>query len=236
MPRQEFGIKAGNAQFKFMELVSTANGVYLAFPIPEIGLHFSLHYPNEHHDNFGAFIRVPGLKLSYTLELDEDILTLNNLLRLVDSFGTVIESGYNRSLDDSEIVILPDSLLNGFSVSGRKNYFDMSNIMFGEWRVARADQLPELVTKTSPTIAGLILEKENTAILFDRDEGAFQLSIDELTQGFNFDLFGNSFQRSLSDAFEQIEVRRPDVIEKATPTELINEIKKMFESAGANLL
>ena len=235
MPKQEFGIQAGNVRFKFMELVNTANGVYLIFPIPEMKMHLSLHYPNEQYDHFGVFLRVPGLNLSYTLELDEDILTLNNLLRMVDSFSTAIESGYDIPLDDSDVMVLPNSLLNGFSVSGRRNYFDMSNLMFGEWRVTKVDHLPELVSRTSPTIAGVSLEKKNTAILYDRDDGVFQLCLDELTQGFNFNLFGNSFHSSLSDAFEQIEEKRPDVLERATPVDLIYEIKKMFMNAGAHI-
>jgi len=233
MPKQEFGLKAGNARFKFMELVTTAHGVYLILPIPEMKMHLSFHYPNEHHDSFGAFLRVPGIKRSYTLDLDEDVLTLNNLLRMVDSFSAAFESGYSRSLDDSDVMILPDSLLNSFSGSGREIYIDMSNFMVWDWRVARADQLPELVSRTSPTIAGVSLEREKTAIIFDRDEGIFQLSLDELTQAFNFDLFGSSFQSSLEDAFDEIKAKRPDVLEKATPTEFINEIQKMFTNAGA---
>ena len=226
MPKQEFELRAGNARFKFMELVTTSNGVYLIFPIPEMKMHLSFHYPNELHDTFGAFLRVPGIKRSYTLDLDEDILTVNNLLRRLDSFNSVIESGYGRSLDDSDVMVLPDSLFNSFSESNRRNYTDMSNFMIWDWRFAKADQLPELVSRTSPTIAGVSLDRENTAILFDRDEGAFQLSLDEFTQAFNLDLFGSSFQRSLEDALDEIEARRPDVIERATPTEFINEIQK----------
>ena len=29
MPKHEIGIQAGNARYKFMELVTTANGVYM---------------------------------------------------------------------------------------------------------------------------------------------------------------------------------------------------------------
>jgi len=233
MPKREFGLRAGNTRFKFIELVTTANGVYLIFPIPEMKMHLSFHYPNEQHDTFGAFLRVPGIKRSYTLDLDEDILTVNNLLRRLDSFNAVIESGYSRSLDDSDVMVLPDSLLDSFSESSRRNYIDMSNFMIWDWRFTKADQLPELVSRASPTIAGVSLERENTAILFDRDEGAFQLSLDEFTQAFNFDLFGSSFQRSLEDALDEIEARRPDVLKRATPTEFINEIQKMFANAGA---
>ena len=220
MPRQEFGIKAGNVRFKFMELVTNANGIYLGFPIPEIGMHLSLHYPNDKHPNFGAFLRVPGINKSYTLELDEDILTINNLLKKIESFGTLFESGYTRALDDSEVMVLPDNLLNSYSGSSRKTYVDMSNFKVWKWSRARADQLLELVSRTSPTVAGLSLERENTAIIFDREEGAFQFSIDEWMQAFDFKLLGDSFQSSLVDALDEIEAKRPDVLKKATPTDL----------------
>lgn len=233
MPKQEFGVQAGNARFKFMEIVTTANGVYLIFPIPEMKMHLSLHYPNEKHPNFGAFLRVPGLdNLSYTLELDEDILTVNNLLSKIESFGTLFEAGY-RAMDDTDVMLLPDPLLNSFSGSGRKNYFDMSNYMVWDWRIEKTDQLPELVSRTSPTVVGLSLETENTAIIFDREVGAFQLSLDDWTQVFDFNLLGISFQRSLEDALEEITAKRPDVLEKATPTDFIDEIQKMFANAGA---
>jgi len=235
MPSQEFGLQAGNARFKFMEIVTTAHGVYLIFPIPEMQMHMSFHYPNEDHPNFGAFLRVPGLdNLSYTLELDEDILTVNNLLSKIESFGTIFEAGYSRATDDTDVMLLPDTLLNSFSGSGRKNYFDMSNFMAWDWRIEKADQLPELVSRTTPTVAGLSLDKKNTAIVFDREVGAFQLSLDDLTQAFDFNLLGSSFQRSLGDALDEITLRRPDVLEKATPTEFIDEIQRMFQNAGAS--
>ena len=50
---------------------------------------------------------------------------------------------------------------------------------------------------------------------------------------FDFNLLGNSFQRSLEDALEEITAKRPDVLEKATPTDFIHEIKRMIASAGA---
>jgi len=235
MPKQEFGLQAGNARFKFMEIVTTAHGIYLIFPIPEMQMRLSLKYPNEKYPHFGAFLRVPGIKRDYTLELDEDILTANNLLKKIESFGTLYESGYSRALDDSEGMVLPDSLLNSYSGSGRKTYVDMSNFKVWEWSIARADQLPELVSRTSPTVAGVSLERENTAIIFDRDEGAFHFSFDEWMQAFDFKLFGSSFERSLVDAFEEIEAKRPDVLEKATPTDLIVEIQRMLAEAGAEI-
>jgi len=234
MPSQEFGLQAGIARFKFMEIVTTANGVYLIFPIPEMQMHMSFHYPNEEHPNFGAFLRVPGLdNLSYTLELDEDILTVNNLLSKIESFGTIFEAGYSRPLDDSEVMVIPDSFLNSFSSSRKHAYMDMSNFMNWEWRITEANKLSELVSRTSPTVAGISLKNENTAILYDHEEGAFQLSMDDLMQTFDFNILGNSFQRSIAEAFDEIEARRPDVLEKATPTEFIDEIQRMFENAGA---
>ena len=176
---------------------------------------------------------VPGIKRDYTLELDEDILSVNNLLRRMDSFNAAIENGFDIHLDDSDVMVLPDSMLNSFTESGRRNYIDISNFMAWDWRIARSDQLPELVSRTTPTVAGLSLETENTAIVFNREVGAFQLSLDDWTQVFNFNLFGSSFQRSLEDAFDEIKAKRPDVLEKATPTEFINEIKKMVANAGA---
>ena len=110
----------------------------------------------------------------------------------------------------------------------------MSNFVFGDWRVTNAYRLPEMVTRSNPTVAGLSLEKENTAIIFDRDEGVFQLSLEELTQVLNFDLFGSSFQSSLNDAFEQIESRHPDIMKRATPINFINEMQKMLTNAGAH--
>ena len=233
MPSQEYGIQAGNARFKFMELVNTANGVYLIFPIPEMQMHLSFHYPNERHESFGAFLRVPGLKLSYTLDLDEDILTVNNLLKYVESFGTIVESGYLRELDNTEVLVLPQSMINGFSSSGRKHYFDLSTLLTTDWQVTSAERLPDLVTRSSPTVVGASLDRKNTAIMYDRDVGSYELSLDELTQSFNLNIFGDSFSSSLSDALENIETRKPDVLEKATPTELIDEIKRMFVQAGA---
>ena len=130
-------------------------------------------------------------------------------------------------------MLLPDPLLNNFSGSGRKNYFDMSNFMAWDWRIEKADQLPELVSSNTPTVAGLSLETENTAIVFDREVGAFQLSLDAWTQVFDFNFLGSSFQRSLEDALEEITAKRPDVLEKVTPTDFIEEIQKMFANAGA---
>ena len=233
MPSQEFGLQAGNARFKFMEIVTTAHGVYMIFPIPEMQMRLSVKYPNEKYPHFGAFLRVPGIKRDYTLEIDEDILSVNNLLSKIESFGTLIEAGYSRAIDDSDVLVLPETFLNNIAGSSRRTYIDMSNFMLWNWRVARADQLPELVTRTSPTVAGISLDRKNTAVIYDRDDGAFQLSLDELTQAFNFNLFGRSFKSSLADAFDEIESRRPDVFERATPTEFIEEIKKMFASAGA---
>ena len=54
-------------------------------------------------------------------------------------------------------------------------------------------------------------------------------------QAFDFKLFGSSFERSLVDAFEEIEAKRPDVLEKATPTDLIVEIQRMLAEAGAEI-
>jgi len=233
MPKQEFGLQAGNARLKFMELVTTANGVYLIIPIPEMRMHLSLHYPNEKYSHFGAFLRVPGIDRNYTLELDEDILSVNNLLRKIESFGTLFEAGYSRALDDSEVMILPDSILNSFSGSSKRVYMDISSFLDWEWRIARAVGLSELVSRSSPTVAGISLEKENTAIIYDRDYGAFQFSLDEWMQTFDFGLFGNSFQNSITDALDEIEARRPDVLEKATPTEFIKEIQRMFVNARA---
>lgn len=233
MPTQEFGLKAGNASFKFMELVTTAHGVYWIFPIPEMQMRLSFKYPNEKYPHFGAFLRVPGIDRNYTLELDEDILTVNNLLKKIESFGTLFEAGYSSYSGDSEVMVIPDSFLNSFSDSGKHVYMDISNFMDWEWRITRAEQLSELVSKSSPTVAGISLEKDKTAILYDHDEGAFQFSVDEWMQAFNFDLFGSSFQSSLEDAFDEIKAKRPDVLEKATPTEFINEIQKMFTNAGA---
>ncbi|MCB2141282.1 hypothetical protein KQH27_01080 [bacterium] len=233
MPSQEFGVQVGNARFKFAELVSTANGVYWIFPIPEMQMHLSFHYPNEHYDTFGAFLRVPGLDLNYKLELDEDILTVNNLLKYVESFGTIIGNGYLRELDDSEVMVLPSEMINGFSREGRKNYFDLSAFLSTDWRITEADRLPDLVSRSKPTVVGVSLSRKNTAIMYDREFGSYQLSLDELTQAFHLDLLGESFSRSLSDALEEIETRRPDVLEKATPNELIEEIKSTYLQAGA---
>ena len=235
MPRQEFGIQAGAARFKFIEIVNTSNGVYMIFPIPEMCMHLSLHYPNETHNSFGAFLRVPGLKLSYTLELDEDILTLNNLLKVYDCFSASVERGYNVLLDDSEVVIVPESFLASFMGSGRKNYFDVSNLMLGGWNVSEAERLPDMVTKSSPTVVGISLDEKNTAIIVDHDEGTFKISFDELIKEIYLDSFWNSFQTSIKDAFEQIEIRRPDVLAKATPTDLINELQKLFHAMQSGL-
>jgi len=90
------------------------------------------------------------------------------------------------------------------------------------------------VTKKSPTVVGISLAKENTAIMYDRELGAYQLSLDELRQTLKFDLFGDSFQRSLSGAFEEIKAKRPDVLEKANPTNFIDEIKRIFAEIGAH--
>lgn len=118
MPKQEYGLQVGNARFKFTEIVSTANGVYISFPIPEIGMHLSLHYPNKEHPNFGAYLRVPGLDSSYTLDLDQDLFSENHLLEIVDSFTDEVENGFLETLDESEILVLPESIINGFSDSG----------------------------------------------------------------------------------------------------------------------
>ena len=233
MPRQEYGIQAGNARFKFIELVNTANGIYMIFPIPEMQMHFSFHYPNKDHPNFSAFLRVPGIRKSYTLDLDADVLTLNNLLKMVDTFSTIVDSGYLRTLDDSEILVLPESMINGFKGSGRRNYFDISTLLTPNWKITETDRLPEMVTRESPTVVGASLERKNTAILYDRELGAYQLSLDELLQAFRFDLFGDSFNSSLCDAFDEIKSKRPDVLEKATPNKFIDEIKRMFAEAGA---
>ena len=233
MPSQEFGLQAGNARFKFMEIVTTAHGVYMIFPIPEMQMRLSVKYPNEKYPHFGAFLRVPGMKRDYTLELDEDILSVNNLLSKIESFGTLFEAGYSRALDDSDVMVLPDPLLNSYTGSSKHVYMDMSNFMGWEWRVTRLEELPALVSRSSPTVVGVSLERENTALIYDHDEGAFQFSIDELKQVFDFNLFGSSFQNSLADAFDEIESRRPDVLERAMPTEFIDEIKKMFANAGA---
>lgn len=233
MPSQEFGLQAGNARFKFMEIVTTAHGVYMIFPIPEMQMRLSVKYPNEKYPHFGAFLRVPGIKRDYTLELDEDILSVNNLLSKIDSFGTLFEAGYSRILDDSDVLVLPDPLLNSFTGSRKKVYVDMSNFMPWNWRVTRAEELPALVSRSSPTVVGVSPERENMVIIYDHDEGAFQFSIDELKQVFDFNLFGSSFQSSLVDALDEIESRRPDVLERAMPTEFIDEITKMFANAGA---
>ncbi|MHA1409303.1 MAG: hypothetical protein ACTSQY_03105 [Candidatus Odinarchaeia archaeon] len=164
MPRQEYGIQVSNARFKFVELVNTANGIYMGFPIPEMGMHLTLHYPNEEHPNFGAFLRVPSIRRSYTLELDEDVLTLNNLLKMIDSFSTFVDSGCLHRLDDSEILVLPESMIKGFTASGRRNYFDLSVLLSPDWQITETDRLPEMVTKDSPTVVGISLERENTLI------------------------------------------------------------------------
>ena len=233
MPSQEYGVKAGNARFKFAELVSTANGVYWIFPIPEMRIHLSFHYPNEYHETFGAFLRVPGLDLSYRLELDEDILTVNNLLKYVESYGTIIGNGYLRELDDSEVMVLPSEMINGFSKEGRKNYFDISALLSTEWQITEAERLPDLISRSTPTVVGVSLSRNNTAVMYDREFGSYQLSLDKFTQAFNLDLFGESFRGSLSDALEEIETRRPDVLEKATPNDLIEEIKSLYIKAEA---
>ena len=235
MPKREFGIKAGNARFKFIELVNTANGIYVIFPIPGMRMHLSIHYPNEKHDDFGAFLRVPGLELSYTLELDKDVFTLNNLLRMENSFSTSIERGCNGELDDSNVMVFPDSLLNEFSYSGRKHYLDLSKFTFGNWRIINADRLPELVSRSSPTVVGISLEKKNTAIIFDRNDGVFQSSLPDLTQGLNLNIFGGSLQSSLHDAFDEIETRRPGILDKLAPTDLINEMQKMLINSTSDL-
>ena len=234
MPRQEYGIQAGNARFKFIELVNTANGIYMIFPLPEMRMHLSFHYPNKDHPNFGAFLRVPGIRKSYTLELDRDVLTLNNLLKMLDTFGTVVDSGYLRTLDDSEILVLPESMINGFTGSGRRNYFDISTLLKPDWQITETDRLPELVTRDSPTVIGVSLNRKNTAILYDRELGAYHISLDEMFQTFNFGMFGDSFNSSLSDAFEEIEKKRPDILVKVTPTKFIDEMKRIFAEAGAS--
>lgn len=232
MPKQEYGIQAGNARFKFVELVNTANGVYVVFPIPEMRMHLSLHYPNKDHPNFGAFLRVPGVRKSYTLELDEKIFSMNHLLKMFDSLGTIVENGYIRSLDDSEVLVLPQSMIDGFTNTGRKRYFDISTLLSPDWRIVEADKLPEMVSKDTPTVMGASFTRKNTAIMYDRKYGAFQLSMDDLVQTLKFDLFGDSFKRSVSDALEEIRVKRPDVLEKTTPIDFIEEIKRLLEKGA----
>lgn len=98
----------------------------------------------------------------------------------------------------------------------------------------QADRLAELVTRDLPTVVGLSLARKNTIVLFDRDVGPFQFSLDNLSQTLRFDLFGSSFQRSLSEAFEEIGIRRPGTLEKMKSSKFIEEWQRVLEKAGAS--
>ena len=74
-------------------------------------------------------------------------------------------------------------------------------------------------------------------ILFDKKWGARKYTYDMKFIGFlrarmktyNFEMLEDSYNRSLSDAFEEIETKRPDVLEKATPTKFNGEIKRLIK-------
>ena len=75
------------------------------------------------------------------------------------------------------MLVLPDSLLNSYSSSSKHVHMDISNFLDWEWRITRAEELSELVSRSSPTIAGVSLERENTATARAR-ENTQDVSVD----------------------------------------------------------
>lgn len=231
MPTQEFGIQVGSLRVKYVKIVETSQGIYIIFPIPELSVYLSLHYPNERYSHFGAFVRVPGLDLSYPLDLQHNFLEADYLLGLAADLNDIFYQGYNVDLDDTSVIVLPQSVLDPLMFSRKKNYIDLVKLLGTSWTITEADKMPELLDANTPVRVGLGMDDDNAvAYIVDRDDGVLRLYLDDILKLMPMDLIGDSIPDVIIKAFEEIQIRRPELIERWMTRNYGCELKRLLSS------
>lgn len=226
IPSCEISIRYGDSAISVAELVETKNGVYIALKIPEVGMHFSFHPPNERHPYPGMFVHVPKLNVSYPIGFPFECLEPENLFEFAYGFAEVIEDGLNQEFDDTPVIVVPESMYNWLVQRMKRICLDPVDLLSGPFIVTEARKLPELLeSQKAERLIGLNIENYDEAIIVDKDLSVLSLSLDDLGRLVQIDVAGGSFNQAFNNAFEAIKRMRPDVLEAWLPSSLKNELR-----------
>lgn len=230
----EIGLQFGNTYWKLLKfnVNKTSKDAYMIFPIPDVGLHLSIHSPKSHmFPNMHAHWR------SYELNIEEDVdASFFSPEYLKESAMEYLESfRYYQPSGDEDVLVLHNFLTEALIPRLEERMIvDVGRVMQtmcnGTFYQTKAKKLPLLIREIVRKNPSLDLRRDLSICALSEGRMIIPLSsrtmieFDHLTfmeklSGTGFGSLINPMQR----AFETISRLKPDAFQKWLPTSGIEE-------------
>jgi len=216
MPEKEYGFTVGKSLMKLFKTNETRGGYYMIFRVPTIPVYISMHPPQDKYTEYHAHVKV-GNEKEYDLNLNQDIFDEDYLRNWVYSYTDFLEQSYEPYLDDSRFLIVPSSVIDSLSEPRRKFNVDLGSLVNASWKVIEAEKIPDIISSSKSTVAGISLDGNNSVLVADRKDGMALFSLDKLQQAISIDPFAGTLQPNLSRAFQYVQLKHPEALERWIP-------------------
>lgn len=241
----EIVVMLGKTHWKVLKFVvnKISKDMYLIFPIPYAGLHWSIHSPKPPtFPNWCVQVRSrKELGIEEKAEFELSPIFLREYLNdFVDGFMNTFKT---CSPTNEEVLVMPPNLFNSFAEckmgNKEKAIVDLGQMLramsTGTFYRTRVKHLPRLLRE---------VRLQNPS--YDRDIGLFGVSNDkmvipitskrmlefdyrQLTEKLSNMPFIDAFSDPMQRAIERLKVLRPDVIQEWLPSDLANDLDSFIE-------
>ena len=148
MTRKEYSFSFKATPMKLFATHDNRQGIYFIFRVPSIHIKISFHFPYRRHTGYSAHVKV-GTEEEYPLKIDDRIFDRDYLLDWVRSFEDVLSGNFKPNLDGTKFLILPASVVDSLSSSGRKTNVDLRSNVNADWRVIEARKIHDMLISSN---------------------------------------------------------------------------------------
>lgn len=230
----EIGVLIGGCYWKFLKIKEINENLYIIFPIPEIGLHLSVHSKNEAHPNIHAHIK------SEKLGIEEDVDPWSFSETSMKLYALELLNGFRLGKPDSkEVLVIPPffwdrALVRNVRGRREKFTFDLNGFLGGlggTWYKTQVKRIPLLVEQLQQGDQKMDYGKvlgisRDTMVMMINSDTTLEFVYHGLFEQLGRTGMGEALVNPMSRAFDLVLKQKPNIIDRWVPKRSIENFAK----------